>query len=325
MITTDLNIAIDQLRAGHPVAIPTETVYGLAAPIDQESAIRAVFALKNRPLNHPLIVHVAEHWDLTHWVEEIPPLAQRLIDAFWPGPLTLVLKANLQNINLIITGGQDSVAIRCPKHPLAQALLKELGTPVVAPSANPFGKISPTTAEHVEQSFAQSALTILDGGRCDEGIESTLIHIAADNQYQILRHGTISAEQIAAVLKQSALTQANNLRVPGKLDSHYQPEKPLYYFDNVADLQQFCRNNHDSLFVIASQKPDNVSAENFFALPQTPSDAAFELYFQLRRADLSSAQFLLIELPPDNSNWAGVRERIIKASQKPFDTNSKKS
>lgn len=325
MITKDIQLACQRLSQGHPVAIPTETVYGLAAPIDQEAAIRAVFSLKNRPLNHPLIVHLAPSWDVRQWVAEVPLLAEQFIAAFWPGPLTLVLPAKPGAINPLITGGQDTVAIRCPSHPVAQALLTQLGVPVVAPSANPFGKISPTTAAHVEESFPASDLLILDGGRCEAGIESTLIHVTADNQYQILRHGLINAQQIAEIAHQAALSGESSLRAPGKLDQHYQPEKPLLRFDNPSDLAAFYKAQLRPCYVIASQKPDGLPNTHFYALPNDPTEAAFELYYQIRRADQSDAALLLIEMPNDTPSWAGVRERILKASQKPFDMDKKKS
>ena len=311
LVTTNLNLSVEELKAGKPVAIPTETVYGLAAMIDNDEAIKAVFAMKNRPLNHPLIVHVAHNWDLTPWVEEIPPYAKRLIAAFWPGPLTLVFRS--QTMSPLITGGQASVAIRCPAHPLAQALLNQLGTPLVAPSANPFGKISPTTAEHVKDSFADKELTILDGGRCTIGIESTIVDATNPDNYRILRHGVIDEAAIAAVVTTPCVNEKSTLRTPGALESHYQPIKPLYYFETFETLDQFCQKLGSHVFVISRQKPTVVDAKMFHTLSHQPEIVAYDLYFQLRKADDSDATCIAIELPESTSAWEGVRERILKA------------
>lgn len=313
LITTDINLAVRDLHAGKPVAIPTETVYGLAAPINNEAAIKAVFAMKNRPLNHPLIIHVAANWDLTQLTTDIPAYAQQLIKRFWPGPLTLVLPCNQEMVNPIINGGQTTVAIRCPSHPIAQALLEELKIPVVAPSANPFGKVSPTTAAHVQESFPEQSLTILDGGRCTIGIESTIVDASHPEHYQILRHGLIDEQAIAEATATHPREQQSSIRVPGKLDSHYQPHKTLYYFADYEQLAHFCQQSQDSVYAIASKKPPNVRDEHYHVFAQNPETAAFDLYFQLRMADASNARCIVIELPPAQSSWHGVRERILKA------------
>lgn len=315
LITTDIALAVRDLQAGKPVAIPTETVYGLAAPVDNEQAIKAVFAMKERPLNHPLIVHVAANWDLSTLVSDIPEYARQLMQKFWPGPLTLVLRCKPMQINPLINGGQTTVAIRCPAHPLAQELLAQLQMPIVAPSANPFGKVSPTTATHVQESFPHQELTILDGGRCTVGIESTIVDASHPEHYQILRHGLIDEQSIAAVLTATAQNQHSNIRVPGKLDSHYQPHKTLYYFADYAQLAEFCQQSSDKIYAIASQCPATVQREHYHPLATQPEQAAFDLYFQLRAADASSAQCIVIELPPASGLWQGIRERILKAGQ----------
>lgn len=312
-ITTNLNLAIQHLIAGKPVAIPTETVYGLAAVINQDEAIRAVFSIKKRPLNHPLIVHVARDWDLSQIVEEIPEYAHRLISHFWPGPLTMVFRCKTEKINPLITGNQSTVAIRCPAHPLTQRLLKKLQIPVVAPSANPFGKVSPTTATHVQQSFPDQNLTILEGGRCNIGIESTIIDVTNPQAYQILRHGLIDEKAISAVISTPCVTKESHIKVPGKLDSHYQPHKNLYYFSNYEHLLNFCLKRAGDVYVIARKQPLSVEVNLFHRLSNTPEKAAFDLYYQLRKADESSAVCIAIEMPPATSEWQGVRERIEKA------------
>jgi L-threonylcarbamoyladenylate synthase len=319
LITTNLDLAVRELHAGKPVAIPTETVYGLAALINNEDAIKAVFAMKDRPLDHPLIVHVPANWDLSTLADDIPDYVELLVKKFWPGPLTLVLRCKPNQVNPLINGGQTSVAIRCPAHPIAQELLERLQVPVVAPSANPFGKISPTTALHVQESFPDQELTILEGGRCNVGIESTIVDATHPEHYQILRHGLIDEQAIAKVISLPSLNEHNTLRVPGKLESHYQPKKTLYYFPDYSSLEQFCINELRDVYVIASRQPKDVNDNHFHPLAENPEKAAFDLYFQLRRADASNAQCIAIELPPAQGLWQGVRERILKAGTPYFE------
>ncbi|KTC78125.1 L-threonylcarbamoyladenylate synthase [Legionella brunensis] len=315
-ITTNIELAIAHLRQGDIVAIPTETVYGLAGNAENEAAIRKIYTLKNRPLNHPLIMHVAQHWDLSKWVSFLPDYAQTLIHHFWPGPLTLVLKSNITAVNPLITGGQDTIALRCPKHPIAQKLLTELGFPLVAPSANPFGKISPTTAEHVRDSFKKEELLILDGGRCQVGIESTILAAIEPEHYQILRHGVITEQEIKAILPLRASEGESTIRTPGKLASHYQPEKPLYCFTDINAIQQFCQQTNAPVYVLSFSDLTNYPSHLYYKLPPSPDKTAFELYYQLRCADQSEATFIAIELPPTSEGWEGIRERILKASHR---------
>lgn len=315
-ITTNIELALSYLKQGDIVAIPTETVYGLAGNAENEGAIRKIYAMKNRPLNHPLIMHVAEHWDISQWVSSIPEYAHILIKHFWPGPLTLVMNSKLGRVNPLITGGQDTVALRCPKHPIAQTLLKQLESPLVAPSANPFGKISPTTAEHVQHSFKQEELLILDGGRCQIGIESTIVAATNPQGYQILRHGLVDEMELNAILPRLQLKNTSSIRVPGKLDSHYQPEKALYCFPNLEAIQQFCQQINAPVYVISFDKGAQFAPHLYYQLPASPTQAAFELYYQLRRADQSEATFIAIELPPEDESWQGVRERILKAGHR---------
>lgn len=313
LIINSIEQAVLELQAGKPVAIPTETVYGLAAMVTQASAIKEVFAMKNRPLSHPLIVHVAQGWDLSEFVEEIPDYAQKLIDLFWPGPMTLVLNSKRGQINPLVTGGQATVAVRCPAHSIAQKVLEEVGAPLVAPSANPFGKISPTTAQHVKQSFPDKDLLILDGGRCSVGIESTIIDATHKNSYQILRHGLLNETSINKAINTALIEQESDLRVPGKLESHYQPQKSLYYFEQAAELNQFCQQRAGDVFAIAKEKPASVNSQLYAPLDERPSKAAYDLYYTLRKADASRALCIAIELPPASTEWQGVRERILKA------------
>ena len=302
-ITQDINLIIAALQRAEIAAIPTETVYGLAGNAEDESAIRKIYALKQRPLDHPLIMHIAKDADLTRWATAIPNYVETLISHFWPGPLTLVLPCLPSQVNPLVTGGQATVAIRAPSHPQAQQLLSALDFPLVVPSANQFGKISPTTALHVQDSFNGHELLILDGGRCAVGIESTIVAATNPDGYQILRHGMIDEAMLRQVLPGLERPRDEKIRVSGNLDTHYQPEKPLYYFTDLKLAKQFCAQ-HSAVLLPLKQKS---------------STAAYALYYQLRAADKSSADIILIELPPDIASWKGTRERIMKAGRKlPF-------
>ncbi len=302
-ITNDLKRVLEQLQAGNIAAIPTETVYGLAADAANEAAIKKVFATKNRPIDHPLILHVAPHWDLSTWVSSVPEYAHALIEAFWPGPLTLVLPLKTGALHPLVTGGQNSIAIRAPNHPLAQTLLQQLGRPLVAPSANPFGKISPTTAEHVQQSFPDQDFLILNGGRCSIGVESTIVSALEAETYQILRHGTLSEQRIANVASVRRTNQVSAVRTSGQLATHYQPQKKLYYTDSLVTAA------HSGAYLLSFYPHANAR----YQFPNNGQQAAYELYYQLRVADQSTADYMVIELPPETEDWLALREKIIKA------------
>ncbi len=314
VITTDQRLALADLKAGKIVAIPTETVYGLAADAYCESAIRQVFAVKGRPVDHPLIMHVSANWDLTTWVTFVPTNAKILIKAFWPGPLTLILDLKPNAISPLVTGGQTTIAIRAPAHVAAQALLNGLGRPLVAPSANPFGKISPTTALHVQTGFPTEDFLILDGGRCDVGIESTIVRVT-EQGYKILRAGTITIDAIAACLNSPLLQNTANLRVPGKLEQHYQPIKPLWYTMDVANIIPYANQLGKKPYVLTFSAFESMGWP-CYRLPQTVNEAAYELYYQLRVADDSAQDCIIIELPPNHPQWEAIAERIMKAGRK---------
>lgn len=315
LITTDIDLVIHHLRQGHIAAIPTETVYGLAGNAEDEQAIAKIFALKNRPLNHPLIMHVAPGWDLSPWVSKQASYVQALIDQFWPGPLTIVLPCREGQVNPLVNAGQASVAIRCPSHPMAIAVLQGLGKPLVAPSANAFGKISPTTAHHVQQNLADDDLLILDGGRCTVGIESTIIAALDESGYQILRQGSIDADSLSQVVPDCELDVTQTIRVPGRLANHYQPQKPLYCFDKLDVMKQFCQTHGLRVYVISFVKNEQFADYLGYPLPNDPKLAAYELYYQLHRADQSEAEVIALELPPNTTAWQGVLERAIKAGR----------
>ena len=315
-ITDSIDQAVACLKQGELVAMPTETVYGLAADAENEQAIGKIFALKNRPLNHPLIMHIAANWDIGKWAEQIPDYVTTLIDTYWPGPLTIVLPCRADRVSPLVNGGQTTIALRCPNHPVSQALLKAVGKPLVAPSANPFGKISPTTAQHVHSSFPHDPLLILEGGRCQVGIESTIIAALNPTGYQILRQGVIDEQALAATLPQRQLTAPSSVRAPGRLETHYQPNKPLFYFTNLQSLLSYCKQHTCQPFVLSFSRPEAFAPNPGVQLASDPHVFAFELYYQLRAADeRPDVDVLLMEMPPDTPTWQGVRERILKAGR----------
>ena len=228
-ITEDVALIVQHLQQGKVVGLPTETVYGLAADYSNIKAIEKIFTTKNRPSNHPLILHVLKEWDLLQWVEDMPKLAKQLIQQYWPGAISIVFKTHASKVSPVITGGQQTVAIRAPSHPLFMQVLKEFGKPLVAPSANMYEQISPTTAEHVLNNFKHADLAVLQGGRCQVGMESTIVHVA-DEKIQVLRPGIIDIDsQLQDIID-------TKIRVSGQHKKHYQPQKPFYYFERLSEL-----------------------------------------------------------------------------------------
>ena len=314
-ITSDVNRVIERLSRGDIAAIPTETVYGLAADAFSDSAIKKIFSTKKRPINHPLIMHIAPQWDLTQWVSYIPDYAYALMESFWPGPLTLILPIKPGAINPLVTGGQTTIAIRAPNHDLAHELLLKFGKPLVAPSANPFGKISPTTARHVQQAFPTDDFLILDGGRCRVGVESTIISALDYLTYEIARPGIIDEEKIAVTTSRKGRSPTKNTRVPGGLSTHYQPEKKLYYVDDIGQAISWLDTVKALPYVLTFSQNYLGPYVSLYEFPKSSEDAAYELYYRLRLADQSDADFILIELPPKGDVWLVIREKIVKAGR----------
>lgn len=311
------------LEAGKLVAIPTETVYGLAADAGNPDAVAAIFTAKGRPSNHPVIVHVARDADLSRWASAVPDEARRLIDAFWPGPLTLILP-RAPNVPAAVTGGQDSVGLRCPSHPTAQALLKEFRQGqggLAAPSANRFGRVSPTMAQHVIDEFGAPGVgplaAVLDGGQSDVGIESTIVDLTrlATRGPVLLRPGRISAVQIEHVLgRRLASTDTAAPRVSGSLDAHYAPQTPvaLIASDELAAVINRLQKNgrRVALMHYADCIPASVSAR----MPADPDGYAHALYANLRAMDTQGADLIIVEQPPDDAQWQGVNDRLRRAA-----------
>lgn len=314
-ITTNIELILDRLKQGDVVAIPTETVYGLAADATNEQAIKKIFSIKKRPLNHPLIMHICHDWDLNQWVTDIPDYAQKMMDSFWPGPLTLVLNSKENAVNALINAKQNSIAIRAPKHHLTQQILRKLNRPLVAPSANPFGQISPTTALHVAHSFPNEDFLILDGGRCNVGIESTIVQATDRTGYSLLRPGMIDQQTIEDGFATQHTSNTLSPKVSGQLDSHYKPQKKLYYIDNWEQFENHSHLLYGKIYSMSISKKIPKKTMYHHQLPNDELAVAYQLYNELRYADQSKADAIVIELPPNEIRWHAIREKIIKAGQ----------
>jgi L-threonylcarbamoyladenylate synthase len=300
-----LDAAIAALRRGELVGMPTETVYGLAADARNPVAVARIFALKGRPTNHPLIVHIADAEQMRAWASQIPEPAWQLARQFWPGPMTLIL-AKLPSVLDAVTGGQNSVGLRVPNHPLALALLQQFEDGLAAPSANRFGHISPTRAAHVRAEFGADLPIILDGGDADIGIESTIID-ARTPTLRVLRPGAISAAQIAHIGDGVQLGPVQSSpRVSGALASHYAPRTPAKLCTR-AEIE--AAGSNQQVLALASL-PLTASG---IALANNPARYASALYSTLRALDAMAAAQLLIEAPPRSAEWLAVNDRLDRA------------
>lgn len=309
------------LEAGQLVAFPTETVYGLGADAENPAAVAAIYAAKGRPQDHPVIVHLAPEADIAHWACEIPPQAHALAEAFWPGPLTMILK-RAPNIPDAVSGGQDTVGLRCPSHPVAIALLRAFKGGqggVAAPSANKFGHVSPTLAEHVRDEFGADGTVamVLDGGASQVGIESTIVDLSrlATHGPVLLRPGHVSAEAIAAVIDQMpGAPDAAAPRASGTLESHYAPHTPVAMQDTAALVQTLARLHDAGRKVALIHYSDLPAVHAEVRLPATPEGFAHALYAALRAMDGKGADLILVEAPPQGGAWLGVNDRLRRAA-----------
>jgi L-threonylcarbamoyladenylate synthase len=313
---TEIAHAAAVLKAGELVAFPTETVYGLGADASNADAVRKVFAAKGRPTDHPLIVHIADALQLRNWARDIPPAAHTLAQHFWPGPLTLVLKRN-PHVPDAVTGGQDTVAIRVPSHPVAQALLHAFGGGIAAPSANRFGRVSATTAAHVHEEFGDAVACVLDGGAADVGIESTIVDCSREVP-ALLRPGWITPQQIETALGSLLGAPASRgPRAPGMLDKHYAPQTPLMLMeaDLVAELARSLTRQGKRVAALArtSLRPliDNMV---WIAAPADAAGYAHDLYANLRALDHAGCDAILVEQPPEDAEWIAIRDRLNRAA-----------
>lgn len=305
-VGTSVDRALEIVGNGGLVALPTETVYGLAADADDERAVRAIFAAKGRPADHPLIVHVGEAWQLAEWAAEVPPAAAALAETSWPGPLTLLV-ARADRVLDVVTGGRPSVGVRVPAHPLATELLTRFrasgrGGGLAAPSANRFGRVSPTTASHVAHDLGDLVDYVLDGGSCPVGVESTIVDCTVDPA-QVLRPGAITAPDIAAILGDGRVSDAATgpSRAPGMLASHYAPDAPVFLAATADEARH-----------TAALHPGAVVIDHGGDL----AGYARSLYAELRNADLAGASIIVAVVPPAEGLGYAIRDRLAKAAHR---------
>jgi len=310
-----VTLAARMLAEGKIVAFPTETVYGLGADAGNVAAVERIFEAKRRPADHPLIVHVPDLPSAKRWAA-LPPQAIALANAFWPGPLTLIAP-RAAHVHDVVTGGQSSVGLRVPSHPVAHALLQEFGNGIAAPSANRFGHVSPTLARHVADDLGDAVDLILDGGGCAIGIESTIVAFASGGA-MLLRPGAIGAHAIATVLGAPLATaDATAPRASGTLMSHYAPRTPaqLVVYDVLrAELAQLEGRDERVAVLARSAEPPEGFDGVWLAAPQDAQDYARALYANLRALDDANADVILVESVPQDPAWAAIQDRLERAT-----------
>lgn len=320
-----IEAAARRLERGELVAFPTETVYGLGADAENPAAVARIYAAKGRPSSHPVIVHLPPGADLSRWAQDIPPQAHQLVQIFWPGPLTLILK-RAANIPDAVSGGQDTIGLRCPSHPVAQALLKTFKNGkggVAAPSANKFGHVSPTTAQHVHEEFDSDpnklVTCILDGGQSEVGIESTILDLSrmATHGPVLLRPGRIGAADIGKVTGiMPRMPDMDAPRASGTLESHYAPHTPVALIEEDrlgSTLEKLHGAGRRVALIHRTGRPGiNVFAR--LALPVAPHAYAHDLYAALRAMDAAHADIILVVIPPQEEAWQGVNDRLRRAA-----------
>jgi L-threonylcarbamoyladenylate synthase len=316
-ITTYLEQAIEHLNTEDIIAIPTETVYGLAGNIYSSKAIHKIFQLKQRPLSNPLIVHIHAINELPKIATEIPEIAYKLAEKFWPGPLTLLLPKQ-PSVPDFITAGKKTVAVRIPNHPVTLALLKSLDFPLAAPSANPFGSISPTTAEHVANYFENKLELILDGGPSQKGVESTIIGFE-NNQAILYRYGSISVEEIETItgtLRLNTLAE-NNPEAPGMLPYHYSPNTGMLLVDDIQKYITLFSHKRIGLLLFKNCIANNKDMVQEILSPEgNLEEACVNLYAALHRLDKSKLDLIIAEKLPDVALGKTLNDRLQRASKK---------
>ncbi len=317
----DIRRAADLLRAGELVAFPTETVYGLGADASDPAAVAKIFAAKGRPADHPLIVHLPGDDQIERWARDVPPVAYELAEAFWPGPLTLILKRQ-PSVPDAVTGGQDTVGLRVPGHPLALELLREFSgarwSGVAAPSANRFGHVSPTTAQHVREDLGAAVAMVLDGGPCRVGIESTILDLSGARP-AILRPGMVDVGAIAQILGEMPAIGGGAAapRVAGSLDAHYAPRTPLLLVpgDGLAIAVRNAIAGREKIAVISCFEAP--LQHDLIAWRRAPADAAgfaHDLYANLHDLDRLGCARIIVQSPPQSEPWRAVMDRLKRAA-----------
>lgn len=311
---TEIEQAVEALRNGEVVVFPTETVYGLGANAANPAAVRKIFEIKGRPADHPVIVHLDNPRYLHRWVSQIPPVAEKLAAKFWPGPLTLILPKG-ENVNDVVTGGQDSIGIRVPSHPIAQQLLTAFGGGIAAPSANRYGRLSPTKPEHVRDELGEAVGVILDGGESPIGLESTIVS-CLDNTARLLRPGFITRSQLVQTVGELAEGGAVP-RSPGDRMLHYAPSTPLEIVSSD-DLELRAGEivaREEKVAVLAMRPPLNTQRYmTWINAGKKPETYAHNLYNHLRTLDRAGCTRILVQELPLGERWAAILDRLQRAS-----------
>jgi len=313
-----IQAAAEALRAGEVVAFPTETVYGLGADASNPAAVRKIFELKGRPANHPVIVHVDDRKHMQRWVRDMTADARALAEKFWPGPLTLVL-SRAPAVSDVVTGGQDTVAVRSPAHPIARQLLAAFGGGIAAPSANRYGHVSPTRAEHVKEEFGKALKIVLDGGDCKVGVESTIVSCVGDAP-RLLRPGSITLSQLRAVAP-NLLTGPDPaaIRTPGSTPRHYSPRTPVNLVPSrrLVDVMREFTDESERVAVLSLRPPSTANKFMTWINAGTRADHyARNLYANLRTLDRIGAKVILVEEVPAGESWDAIRDRLKRAATK---------
>lgn len=312
----DLEAALRALRAGELVAFPTETVYGLGADARNPAAVRRIFEVKGRPARHPVIVHLGDIAQLPEWARQVPPEARRLAEHFWPGPLTLVLP-RAAGVDDSVTGGQDTVAVRVPAHAVAQQLLAAFRGGIAAPSANRYGRLSPTRAEHVREELGDAVRVVLDGGDCPIGLESTIVAFQ-DGSTRLLRPGRITAGQIRALVEDLVIgADPASPRVPGSTAAHYAPSTPLSLVPagQIDAHSAALAAGGRRVAVLAWRAP--LAARpgvTWINAGMRAQQYGHDLYAHLRTLDKSRCERILVQDVPDGEAWAAIRDRLRRAA-----------
>ncbi|ENM5825306.1 threonylcarbamoyl-AMP synthase [Vibrio metoecus] len=311
MTPADIECAAQLLKQGQLVAIPTETVYGLAADATQPEAVKQIFSAKGRPANHPLIVHLGSAEQLCEWATDIADEAYQLAQAFWPGPLTMLLP-KAEHVSPVVTGGLDTIGLRVPAHPVLLEILKNHRLAVAAPSANPYKKLSPTSAQQVLEGLNGKLAAVLDGGECQHGLESTIVDLTC-KPFRVLRAGPITASELSAVLGQEVVQpQVHQVAVPGNVDSHYQPKTRLRVIDALEKELATAGNIKIALLHLSE-----LQASEQRLLKPMPQDAKAygqALYRSLAEVDKWGVDEIWLERPPQGETWLAVHDRLRRAA-----------
>lgn len=311
----EIDAAVAALRAGDVIGLPTETVYGLAGDASNPMAVARIFAIKGRPSSHPVIVHLPDAGHVARWARETPPAATALMRRFWPGPLTIVLP-RAPSVPDAVTGGQDTVAVRVPAHPVALQVLHAFGGGLAAPSANRYGRISPTTAAHVRADLGDELRIVLDGGPSDVGLESTIVACLGP-QIAILRPGRIGADEIEAVVGPVTSALRETPRVPGSVASHYAPRTALEIVDAASLADAVAAHTKAGRRVVVLAPGDDREGLPVAVWRAADDDAegyGRTLYDDLRRLDDEGADIIVVVRPPDGPEWIAIHDRLGRAA-----------